>query len=388
MRKIQKRKADHIEVAMQEKVWPDHNHWDDVRLIQNSLPEVDLDDIDTSVRFLGKELDMPLVVTAITGGYAKAERINANLAEACADLRVGLGVGSQRAGIEDRSDPSYTVLRDHDVPLRIGNIGAPQLIKQGRKKAFTLDDVKAAFDMIDADVMAIHLNYLQEVAQPEGDLRAVGCLDRIRALAKDMPCMVKETGAGISEDVALRLKGTGVVALDVSGLSGTSFAAVEMHRAKRQGDEGLAAIGELYSDWGIPAPVSVVQCPSGAARDGERRSAPRPGPGEGHRAWRVLRRLCPGGAASGLGIGGEGQGGAGPDQEGAEGGHVPHRVGEHRLPGQQGLHHHRSHQGMDGPTGDVSTWSFPRGWPTWPKRSTSNSCTTWTMASTPSCARP
>jgi len=263
MRKIQKRKADHIEVAMQEKVWPDHNHWDDVRLIQNSLPEVDLDEIDTSVRFLGKELDMPLVVTAITGGYAKAERVNANLAEACADLRVGLGVGSQRAGIEDASDPSYTVLRDHDVPLRIGNIGAPQLIKQGRKKAFTLDDVKAAFDMIDADVMAFHLNYLQEAAQPEGDLRAVGCLDRIRALAREMPCMVKETGAGMSEDVALRLKGTGVVALDVSGLSGTSFAAVEMHRAKRQGDEGLAAIGELYSDWGIPAPVSVVQCQVG-----------------------------------------------------------------------------------------------------------------------------
>jgi isopentenyl-diphosphate delta-isomerase len=261
--KIEKRKADHIEVAMQEKVWPDHNHWDDVKLIQNSLPEVDLEDIDTSVRFLGKRLDFPVVITAITGGYPKAERINANIAEACAELQVGMGVGSQRAGIENRADPSYTVLKDHDIPLRIGNIGAPQLIEQSRKKAFSLDEVRAAFDMVSADVMAIHLNYLQEVAQPEGDLRAKGCLDGIRALARSMPCMVKETGAGLSEEVALRLKGTGVMALDVSGLSGTSFSVVEMHRAKRIGDEPLAAIGQLYSDWGIPAPVSVVQAQVG-----------------------------------------------------------------------------------------------------------------------------
>ena len=106
MTKIEKRKADHIEVAMQEKVWPDHNHWDDVKLIQNSLPEVDLEDIDTSVRFLGKRLDFPVVITAITGGYPKAERINANIAKACAELQVGMGVGSQRAGIENRADPS------------------------------------------------------------------------------------------------------------------------------------------------------------------------------------------------------------------------------------------------------------------------------------------
>jgi isopentenyl-diphosphate delta-isomerase len=263
MRQIERRKADHIEVAMQEKVWPDHNHWDDVKLIQNALPEVDLDEIDTSVRFLGKKLDLPLVITAITGGYSKAERINANIAEACAELQVGMGVGSQRAGIENSSDTSYTVLRDHDIPLRIGNIGAPQLIKQRRKKAFSMDDVKAAFEMVSADVMAVHLNYLQEVAQPEGDLRAVGCLEGIRAVARELPCMVKETGAGLSEEVAIRLKGTGVVGLDVSGLSGTSFSAVEMHRAKRKGDEDLAAIGQLYSDWGIPAPVSVIQAQVG-----------------------------------------------------------------------------------------------------------------------------
>jgi len=141
--------------------------------------------------------------------------------------------------------------------------GAPQLIHQGRKRAYTLDDLRKAQDMIGADVMAIHLNYLQEVVQPEGDTAAEGCLERIREMAHDLPCLVKETGAGISNEVAKRLKGTGIVALDVSGTGGTSFAAVEMHRAKRQGDLSLQDMGEVFFDWGIPAPVCVLEAQVG-----------------------------------------------------------------------------------------------------------------------------
>ncbi|QLH74463.1 MAG: type 2 isopentenyl-diphosphate Delta-isomerase [Methanomassiliicoccales archaeon] len=263
MRKIEKRKADHIQVALGEKVVQEHNNWDDVKLIHNSLPEVDLDEIDTSVTIFKKRLSMPLIVTAITGGFKDAERINANLAEACAEMRVGLGIGSQRAAIENRKDPSYTVLKEHDVPLKIGNVGAPQLIAQKRRRAFTVDDVKDAMEMVDADVMAIHLNYLQEVAQPEGDTRAKGVLDAIRAVAREVPCIAKETGAGISREAAIRLKGTGIVGIDISGVSGTSFAAVEMFRARQMGDARCEAIGRLFSDWGVPAPVSLVEADVG-----------------------------------------------------------------------------------------------------------------------------
>ncbi|OPY33242.1 MAG: Isopentenyl-diphosphate delta-isomerase [Methanomassiliicoccales archaeon PtaU1.Bin124] len=259
MKKIEKRKADHIQVTMDQNVCPEHNHWNDVKLIHDSLPELDLEEVDTKTVLFGKRLDMPLVVTAITGGFKQAEKINRNLAEACAEMRIGLGIGSQRAGIEHGDDGSYSVLKDYDVPLRIGNVGAPQLISQQRKRPFTMDQVRKARDMVDADVMAVHLNYLQEVAQPEGDTKAKGCMAKIRDLAKEMPTMVKETGAGISRETAQRLKGTGIIGMDVSGVSGTSFAAVEMYRAREMDEKRCAAIGQTFLDWGIPAPAALLE---------------------------------------------------------------------------------------------------------------------------------
>ncbi|HSV41959.1 MAG TPA: type 2 isopentenyl-diphosphate Delta-isomerase [Methanomassiliicoccales archaeon] len=259
MSQIERRKADHIKVTLEGNVTPGHNNWDDVKLIHDSLPEVDLDAIDTSVTMFGRRLDFPLIVTAITGGFGPAEKINRNLAEACAELRIGMGVGSQRAALEKGEEASYQVMRDYDIPLRIGNVGAPQLVKQRGKSPFTKDEARKAMDMVQADVLAIHLNFLQEAAQPEGDVNAIGCLDAIRGLAREMPILIKETGAGISRETAMRLKGTGVAGLDVSGVSGTSFALVEMYRAKQISDSRCESIGKLFGDWGIPAPAAVLE---------------------------------------------------------------------------------------------------------------------------------
>ena len=259
MKQIEKRKSDHIEIALEEQVSSGYRYWDDVKMSHCALPEVDMTEIDTSCRLFGKKLAFPLIVTAITGGYSKAEKINRNLAEACQELQIGMGVGSERAAVENGADASYTILKDYDVPLMIGNVGAPQLIKQDRKKAFTVDQVKQAMEMIDADVMAIHLNFLQEVAQPEGDTNAKGCLDAIRKVAREVPSIAKETGAGISRQVAMKLKGSGIVGMDISGTGGTSFSSVERFRAEKAGDIRCAAIGKLFSDWGIPAPASVLE---------------------------------------------------------------------------------------------------------------------------------
>jgi isopentenyl-diphosphate delta-isomerase len=255
---IRERKADHIEICLNEKVTPEHNHWDDIRLVHEPLPEVDLEDVDTSVTIFGRKLSFPLIVTAITGGYPKAERINSNLAEACSRVGIGMGVGSQRAALEGIEVDSYTVMAEHDIPLRIGNIGAPQLIQQREKDAFTADKVAKAFEMISADIMAVHMNFLQEVAQPEGDTRAYGCLEAIRALAREFPLLAKETGAGVDERTARKLMGAGVKGIDVSGMSGTSFSAVEMYRAMSKGDRILERVGRTFFDWGIPSPVTAV----------------------------------------------------------------------------------------------------------------------------------
>jgi isopentenyl-diphosphate Delta-isomerase len=258
MKQIERRKADHIEVALKEDISSGYNYWDDVKLVHCSLPEVDLEEVDTSVKLFGRKLSFPLIVTAITGGYPKAKRINENLAAACAELQIGMGIGSQRAGLEHGDDGSYKVLKDYDVPLRIGNVGAPQLIAQQGKAPFDSDALRTAMEMTDAHLLAVHLNFLQEVVQPEGDTRAKGCMDSIRAAAKEFPLIAKETGAGISQEVAMRLKGVGVRGLDVAGTGGTSFSAVEKHRALKAEDMRSAMIGDTFHEWGIPAPVSVV----------------------------------------------------------------------------------------------------------------------------------
>lgn len=256
---IKSRKADHIEICKNERTAPGYCYWNDVRLVHNALPEIDYDDIDMSCRLFGEKLEFPLVVTAITGGFEGAKKINANIASACADLGIGMGVGSERAGITGICPESYSVVKDYDVPLVIGNVGAPQLVRQKDKEPFSRDDVVAAMELIDADIMAVHLNFLQEVVQPEGDMNAAGCRDAIRSLARDLPILAKETGAGISKDVAMRLKGIGVQGIDIAGMGGTSFAAVELHRAMEAGDNVRSNIGDTFLDWGIPAPVSLVE---------------------------------------------------------------------------------------------------------------------------------
>ncbi len=260
---IRNRKAEHIEICLNEKIAPDYCYWDDVKLIHNALPEINADDIDTSVTLFGKKLDFPLIVTAITGGFKGAEKINGNIAEACAELGIGMGVGSERAGVIGVEPESYRIVREYDVPLMIGNVGAPQLVPQHSKDFIGSDEIETARDLVDADVIAVHLNYLQEAIQPGGDTNAEGCYTAIRELALKYPLIVKETGAGISRDVAARLKGIGILGIDIAGMGGTSFSAVEMYRAQDIKDEILAEMGKTFFDWGIPAPASLVDAKCG-----------------------------------------------------------------------------------------------------------------------------
>lgn len=253
------RKADHIDICLKDDVNARHNYWDDVSLVHSALPEVDMADIDTSITLFGKRLDAPIIISAITGGFEGAENINRNLAHGAAKAGVGMGLGSQRPALEDEKlSGSYECVKEYDVPLVMGNIGAPQLVKQKDRPALCLKDCRRAMEMVDADVLAIHMNFLQEIVQPEGDANAKGCLDAIGEIASELTIVAKETGAGISQDAARALKKSGVAGLDVGGLGGTSFAAVEYYRARSSGEEMLSRLGETFWNWGIPTPVSVI----------------------------------------------------------------------------------------------------------------------------------
>ncbi|MGA8543104.1 MAG: type 2 isopentenyl-diphosphate Delta-isomerase [Thermoplasmata archaeon] len=255
------RKAEHVKVVLGQNVEGRYRYWNDIQLIHKALPEVDFADIDPSVTLLGKRLAAPIVITGMTGGFPDAAKINDNLARAAEEVGVAMGVGSERAAVLKGQYPeSYATVARHKVPLKFANIGAPQIIPQGPgDRVVGVDEVRAAMELIGADTLAIHLNFLQEMVQPEGDRRAKGCLDKIGELAAQFPVLVKETGAGISRDVAEELLDRKIRAFDVSGTGGTSFAAVEHYRAAEQGADREARVGKTFWDWGIPSPVSVLE---------------------------------------------------------------------------------------------------------------------------------
>lgn len=244
-----------------QKVEGRYRYWDDIQLIHRALPNIDFDEVDPSTTLLGHRLAAPIVITGMTGGFPDAKKINGNLARAAAEVGIAMGVGSERAAILRGQYPeSYSCVAQYDVPLKFANIGAPQIIPQRPGDPLVGPaEVRAAMELIQADVLAIHLNFLQEMVQPEGDRKARGVLDQIGVLAAQFPVLVKETGAGISRAVAEDLRDRKVRAFDVSGTGGTSFAAVEHYRAVEQGAEREARVGKTFWDWGIPSPVSVVQ---------------------------------------------------------------------------------------------------------------------------------
>ena len=260
---IERRKADHLRLSAAGEVDALVGAgWDDVRLVHAALPEVDQCAVDLSVTFLGRQLRAPLVIAGMTGGHRTAHDVNAALARAAERHGLAMGVGSQRAALR-RADLAYTytvVREEASTAFLIANIGAPQLIAQGSTPALGLEDVAAAVDMIRADALAIHLNFLQESVQPEGERNAAGCAGAIANVVEHVrvPVIAKETGAGLSRSTALRLKELGARALDVGGVGGTSFAAVEGLRASAQGQSGNQRLGEVLRDWGIPTPVSIV----------------------------------------------------------------------------------------------------------------------------------
>ena len=231
--------------------------FEDVTLIHRALPELNMDKLDLSVDLLGKHLKAPFLIASITGGHPDTISVNSALAAAAEELGVGIGVGSQRAAIDDPAqEESFKVVREKAPNAFVyGNVGAAQIREYG------IDGVEKLVEMIDADALAIHLNFLQEAIQPEGDRDATGCLDMIREICSVLgtPVIIKETGAGISREDALLLQKAGVSAIDVGGVGGTSWAGVEVYRARESGDSASENLGELFWDFGIPTVASIIE---------------------------------------------------------------------------------------------------------------------------------
>ncbi|KYH40716.1 MAG: isopentenyl pyrophosphate isomerase [Candidatus Bathyarchaeota archaeon B26-2] len=256
----EERKSDHLRICLEEEVKARRitTGFEEIFLVHRALPEINRDEINLSTRLFNHEFSAPLIVEGITGGTPKALKVNASIAEAVERLGLGMGVGSQRAALEDPTlEATFTIAREKAPnAFLIANIGGPQLVR-----GYSLKDLRRAVEMIEADALAIHLNPLQEAVQPEGETTYKGILESIGEVAKglEVPVIVKETGAGIAAEDAGMLEAAGVAGIDVSGAGGTSWAAVEYHRAKKRGNDSSQRLGELLWDWGIPTAVSLVE---------------------------------------------------------------------------------------------------------------------------------
>ena len=266
---IERRKAEHLRIAAEEDIETRRAPgWDDVHLVHDALPVTDAARIELSARLLGHTLALPLLIVGMTGGHSGAERVNATLADAAARHGLAIGVGSQRAALRDPSlRRTYAIVRERaPKAFVIANVGVSQLVAQDDGAPLGAKDIRTLIEMVGANAIALHLNYLEESVQPEGQTRASGVAAAIRRLVRQssVPVIAKETGAGVSGAVARRLKALGVKAIDVGGVGGTSFAAIEAMRAQDRGDVARARLGEVFRDWGVPSAVAVA----GSARAG------------------------------------------------------------------------------------------------------------------------
>lgn len=245
-----KRKKEHIELCLTDKVSfrSKTNGFDKYDFIHNAITEVDINKISFQTKYFSKQINYPFLISCMTGGAEEAENINQRLAVIAEELKIPIGVGSQRQALESKDNHnSYKVIRKtaKSVPV-LGNIGAAQLVQSKN-----LSDILSLIDMLEADAFVVHLNPLQELMQPEGEPNFFGILKKIERLVlkSSVPIIVKEVGSGISKEVAKKLLNIGVNGIDVAGAGGTSWAGVEILRNKNDISD--------YWDWGLPTSYCI-----------------------------------------------------------------------------------------------------------------------------------
>ncbi len=254
------RKADHIRITLEEDVGFGGltTGLELYRFEHQALPEIDLEDVDLTTEFLGRQLAAPVVISCMTGGVERGAQINRRLARAAQAAGVAMGVGSQRAALDDAALAETFLVREQapDVPL-MANLGAAQL-----REPDAVGRCRRAVEMIAADALVLHANPLQEALQPEGTPHFAALVDLIGevVVAVDVPVLVKEVGWGISERVARTLADAGVAGLDVAGAGGTSWSEVERHRMT---DAVMRRVAATFREWGIPTSESLVACRRG-----------------------------------------------------------------------------------------------------------------------------
>ena len=252
---IHQRKADHLDLCATDEVsFRDRTTLlECVRLVHQSLPELSFEEIDTSTKLFGKLLRAPLVIAAMTGGHERAAEINQALAAIAEARGYAFGLGSQRAMQKDPETAWTYQVRSHaPTALLFGNVGVIQA------RDMSTAEVQDLVDNVQADALCVHMNPAMELIQPGGDRDFKGGLQTFQRLWAELnvPVIAKETGNGVSSEVAKQLHQIGIRHVDTSGAGGTSWVGVETLRT----DPVQKRLGEAMWDWGVPTAASVHSC--------------------------------------------------------------------------------------------------------------------------------
>ncbi len=248
----QSRKLEHVNIVLNKQTqYKEKTTMLEYVQVIESGEKVSYKDVNLETELIGKRINAPVFVSGMTGGHSDVFDINKNIALAISKLGIPMGVGSQRAMIEDKSVTyTYDVKKFANDIILIGNIGITSLHN------YSNGEIQNMLDAIDADMLAVHTNPAQESVQPEGSTDFRGLYERVIELAKGIkqPVVLKEVGNGISKEVAEKFDGK-VYAIDVQGAGGTTWVGVETYRSK--GEEGLA-----FWEWGIPTALSILETKS------------------------------------------------------------------------------------------------------------------------------
>lgn len=240
-----KRKAEHLELAITTAEGPRSNGFEDVYLVPDSIPELALQEIDLRTDFLGKTLNYPILVNALTGGTEPAKRINRTLAALAHKYGLAMAVGSMTIAMEEPSvQDSFQVVREvNPEGLILANCGANVSLEQACR----------AVDLIGADALQLHFNVPQELAMGEGDRDFRGVIDNVARIvaACPVPVIAKEVGFGLARETVEKLYAAGIETFDNGGCGGTNFVAIE--------DQRQGMFDHQLDEWGIPTAVSLAE---------------------------------------------------------------------------------------------------------------------------------
>lgn len=255
------RKREHLELSLRESDGPLSPGFDDVRLVHQAVTDVSLHDISSQVTIWGRVLPSPFFIDAMTGGPADAARINRELAEAARRAGWGLAVGSQRIALDDPrcADSFRVVRRAHPDGFIMANLSVHASPSAALR----------AVEMVEADVLQLHLNPCQEILMAEGDRDFRGTAERVARVVQEspVPVVAKEVGFGISAESAEILLDAGVSGINVAGAGGTNFARIEM--ARSQGGGPRPVCGNDFAAWGLPTCAALAET-AAVVGDGER----------------------------------------------------------------------------------------------------------------------